>query len=300
MLVRLYGNDSMATRSVVYAALFVLPGIAYFVWRVHYFGHLLPLPFLVKSDTHRTLGLFVASSAQSLWPYVLLSLLVLCACWDAPHSRARTAREIVALLVLPTLFYGNMRLDQNLNDRFFFYIPLGLQLICVPYWDSPWAFPRRLRRWRDRHYFGCVFFGMYRPGERFVSNLLYRQEWARLAAMGASLNRPELRGTMLVTEAGILPYYSHWTPYDPWGLNSPEYARHLMRPDEVVALHPDLIILHGIGTDCATAMTFPLKTARSWDNLIDNLRTGRRRVAGLYGLPCSLLGSGEAGPHESR
>ncbi len=280
VLVRLYGNDSWRRAAAVYAALFVLPGIAYFVWRAHYFGHLLPLPFLVKSDTHRTLGLFVASSAQSLWPYVVLALLVLCGMLGRSALKGTTAREIVALLVLPTLFYGNMRLDQNLNDRFFFYIPLGLLLICVPYWDSPWAF-RRDYVIGATAFVWLALFGIV-TGRALVANLLYRQEWARLAEIGRSLDRPELHGTMLVTEAGILPYFSHWTPYDPWGLNSPEYAQHLMRPDEVVALHPDLVILHGNGTDCGTAMFAP-KTVRSWDNLIANLRTGVAELPGYTG-----------------
>ncbi len=284
VLVRLYRNPRWSHAGVVYAALFVLPGLIYFFWRWHYFHHFLPLPFMVKSDTHRILGLIVASSAQALWRYVLFSTVLLGGVLGRSALQGRTARAIVALLVLPTLFYGYMRLDQNLNDRFFFYIPLGLTLLCAPVWGLRWAFPRRyvvgsaVLLW-------LVFFAVP-TGRALLSNILYRQEWARLAAMGASLNRPELRGTMLVTEAGILPYYSHWTPYDPWGLNSAEYARHLMRPDEVVALHPDLIILHGIGTDCAIE-TFPVKTARSWDNLIDNLRTGVAELPGYtaYRVP---------------
>jgi hypothetical protein len=58
--------------------LFVVPGVLYFVWRWRYFGELLPLPFLVKADTHRVFGLFVPLSLhQSLSYLVFAGTLVL-------------------------------------------------------------------------------------------------------------------------------------------------------------------------------------------------------------------------------
>ncbi|WP_124847749.1 hypothetical protein [Acidipila sp. EB88] len=39
-------------------ALSLVPGIACFEWHWHCFGELLPLPFLVKSDFHRDLGVW--------------------------------------------------------------------------------------------------------------------------------------------------------------------------------------------------------------------------------------------------
>src|SRR5262249_33493800 len=59
----LYSNDRPRTFKAIFLG-FILPGALYFAWRWHYFGHFLPLPFLVKSDAVRWHGLLVAQTAS--------------------------------------------------------------------------------------------------------------------------------------------------------------------------------------------------------------------------------------------
>jgi len=116
--------------------LFVLPGFLYFLWRWHYFGEFLPLPFLVKSNAERVAHILVLSSlhggaVSTLFVAVLLAL--------ALRGRLRQTRNLTLLLcliVLPDLFYFSMRLDQNIGHRFFGYLPAAAALLPAANWES--------------------------------------------------------------------------------------------------------------------------------------------------------------------
>ncbi len=252
--------------------LFVLPGVAYFLWRWHYFGHLLPLPFLVKSDVHRRFGILAPGSLRDALPYLGFSIaLLVLACRRALKDRVQRAL-LISLLVVPTAFYAAMRLDQNVADRFFFYIPLTAFLLIAINW-------RNLDIRRET--LGVCALGLYllllAPIEQgfateFLQGIPIYKRHARLAR---ELDRPELHGVLMSSEAGLRPYFSRWDAVDPWGLNTAEYATHFIQPQQVAELHPDLVVLH-VAQDAAPCSAPPglASKDRTWGNMVGNVERG--------------------------
>ena len=292
--------DTRSARALRILLVFVLPGLAYFVWRMAYFHALFPLPFTVKSDVHRTLGVVVPHSFTSSLKYLFFDgALLLPLFW--PHRvprlgawppgyplRANTVPLAISLLLVPTLFYWAMRLDQNVGDRFFFYIPLAAALLLALNW-SALDDPRRRLILRT----GCAAFlvFLFGPLLREIRSFRYYQ-FRDVQTIAADLRRLPARGTLLTTEAGFIPYGSGWVAYDAWGLNTERFARRLVQPSDVVALHPDLIVLHPDPPESCLPQPdwTPAYSLRSWPNMTRNLILGARD-AGDYQLWLISYGS---------
>ncbi len=248
-----------------------LPGALYFAWRWSYFGEFWPLPFLVKANSPRVLGLFVAETVLDSLPTLggVVPLLVL-ACTSRAARRENVAL-LVSLIGLPTLFYLAMRLDQNVSDRFFYYLIVGTAVLVA----------RNLEQLRvSKRAALAIGIVAYLA---FLALPTARFRWAVLRDLDNSptefaqaLAQRGLHGTLAVTEAGRLVYYSGWTGIDMWGLNTPEYARHLIQPDEVRSLNADLVVVHFPPTDDCMAVdrsTVP-NEARTWDHMVANVVAG--------------------------
>jgi hypothetical protein len=112
-----------------------------------------------------------------------------------------------------------------------------------------------------------------------------------IQAIAADLRRLP-RGTLLTTEAGFITYGSGWVAYDAWGLNTERFAHHLVQPSDVVALHPDLIVLHPEPQESCLPQPdwLPAYTVRSWPNMTRNLILGAND-AGDYQLWLISYGS---------
>jgi len=190
-------------------ALFLLPGAMYFLWRWHYFSEMLPLPFLVKSNTDRIGHIFVLGSVQGLAPYWIAAFILL---WLTLGRSVRERRNLVIILclvILPNLFYMAMRLEQNVGGRFFIYLPVGVAILIAMNWHQqsrPQLLGVSILVWI------FLFAHLYRlTARRFIEfQLVNRRAIAEDLAQFP-------QGVMVVTEAGILPYYSNWVAYDAWG-----------------------------------------------------------------------------------
>jgi hypothetical protein len=266
-------------RFLLCAACFILPGLLYFFWRWHYFGHFLPLPFLVKSDTPRLAHFLVPVSLQECLPWILAALpilaIVLYRRWRSPGNRPL----VFCILVIPTLFYLAMRLDQNIGGRFFIYFPIGLALLIALNWNAlaarrSWLLRLGLLAWlllifplafRDDH-------GAW--GGQFTTRKAIALDLAQLP-----------QGTLLTTEAGVVPYYSGWPSYDAWGLSTAAFAQHLIQPEDVTRLHPDILLIHtGEAPPHCTPDPgwYTPHAIRTWPNMDQNL------IAGAQQLPYDL------------
>lgn len=273
LAILLFRGDGPRKRIWKLAAFFILPGLIYFLWRWTYFGHFLPLPFYVKSDTQRLWGVLVLKSVTSLAPPLLAAIAMLAIGLRKRLLDQRNLLLLGALIVPSSLFYAAMRLDQNFANRFFLYplvvaavllagnyehlracsrpvlLPaLGIWVLCLSYFWINWM----------------VIYSVEYPEPQVV-------------AVSRELGKLPQRGSMIVSESGAIPFYSQWTAYDPWGLNTPQFAKRLIQPADVVALHPDLIILHQESgpMPCAVASGIRIpQTERSWDNMAQNVIAG--------------------------
>ncbi len=236
--------DGRIRRAAIFAAAFAVPGLCYFVWRWHYFNCLLPLPFLVKSNTERFAHLIVEHSVED---GAFLCVFAFALAWFVLYKSGRlsgsTRTVLICMLLLPNLFYFAMRLEQNSGRRFFIYLPLSAAVLIAMQWHCIRSNRANLLRvgvalWLI---FVCRLWflsidGVWRP--QFFDNR---------EAIATDL-RMLPRGTLIVSEAGILPYYSNWITYDAWGLNTARFAKRLIQPSDVASIQPDAIMIYaGLG-----------------------------------------------------
>jgi hypothetical protein len=257
-------------RAAIIAAAFVLPGLLYFAWRAYYFHSLLPLPFLVKSDAVRVAHLFVLDSVQHglflcLFAFTLAFLATRNTKLDAPHRAL-----LLTLLILPNLFYFAMRLDQDAGHRFFIYLPIDAAIVLAMQWQ-------RLKPQRSyllRTGLALWLFLIANMSLHALQLGRYAQFDNRKAIAEDLAQLPH--GTLLTTEAGFLPWYSGWPTYDAWGLNTADFAHHLLQPSAIATLHPDAILLYTASTiECTRTAAWPTPyTQRTWQHLTRNMVTG--------------------------
>ncbi len=239
MLAALILYPNRGRRFLLQTAFFIVPGTLYFLWRWHYFGQLLPLTFLVKADNPRVaraLGLFVYSS---LHEGKLLSFFAITILWFVLRGRLRDKKNqavLLCLVVLPNLFYMAMRLDQNVGHRFYIYLPVGIAVLIAMNWQSLRVESATLLR------IGLLCWLVF-PMVVWIDDTT--QVWPHMFDNRTELAKDlaQFKGTMIISEAGVLPYYSRWTAYDAWGLNTDRFAHHLFQPSDVESVHPDLLLV---------------------------------------------------------
>ena len=257
-------------RSLTFALYFALPGMIYFVWRWSYFGHLLPLPFIVKSDTQRFADLVVLRSVSDGISLLLLAIgLAWIVRWVARSLDPRSAAIVISFLLVPTCFYFAMRLDQDIGLRFFVYLPVFSAIFIAMHWKVLGARQTLVLR------LGFLLWLMLvsRSWLGFAEEVVFGTLDNRRAIAESLATLPH--GTLISTETGTLPYFSGWKTYDPWGLNTAEFSTHLFQPADVGRLAPDAILVFTGSAECVPTGDFntPYET-RTWQHLTRNIVSG--------------------------
>lgn len=272
------------------AALFVLPGIAYFLWRWHYFHLLLPLPFLVKADAERVAHIFVVETVLNARLLLLFTATVLCIVLWNRLKDPQTLAILFCFLVLPNVFYLAMRLDQNAGRRFFIYLPVGLAILIAM--NLRYLAPRSGLLLRVG-VLAWIFF-VQRVWIRDCEDV-WAYQFDNRKSIGEDLSKIP-HGTMIVTEAGVLTYYSGWTAYDAWGLNTERFARHFFQPSDIAAINPDFILEYSglVDDECVVQPGWHTPYAeRTWVNLSRNIFAGASPA--VYDI--RILPLGNVGTH---
>ena len=227
----------------------ILPGLVYFLWRLQYFSEILPLPFLVKSGQLRDFGPFYYLSVKTVM-YIFIPLFLLLMIFA---RRFTEVKEFGILFFPPILFYSALVLEQNVGYRFMG--PL---------------------------FFGTMFYLQKQYGfKAFITvvlisvPLLFRSTfWTTVNMIDSkvetvphlSMDLSSLKGRMLVTEAGRLTFNSRWKSEDSWGLNSPKYAKEMIRVKDIKPNSYDLVVAH-CELELLDMKTIGfLSTNRSWTN----------------------------------
>ena len=267
-------------------ALFILPGLVYFAWRWHYFGELLPLPFLVKADFRRDFGILVGGSVRTSLVPLLFTLAAITPVLRAPALRRTNLQLAAALIAVPTLFFWCVRLDQNVGSRFFYYLPVAAAILLARTW--PELGGRRVLAFRVA--FGAWLVLLAAPLYRESLTFRYMQ-FGSVRSIAEALARLPHRGTMLTSEAGFVPFYSGWPAVDPWGLNTPEFAHRFFQAGDVGRSGADLIVTHpDLGDRCIAPVGSHISfSERSWPHMTANIVAGAQ--ASGYALWLTPYGS---------
>jgi hypothetical protein len=214
----------------------VLVGVAYFIWRKHYFDEWLPLPLMVKSQGD--------SLAESLFNNALVLLPFAPLPWLYLRFGSRLSRFDLIGLLLPAAFLwvalALAHQSQNISYRFQAPIMASLLMVTVSLRLPSW-------RWMVLAGLPFVLFGLKTMGGevRYLSRPAYSNLLpSQLQQMG--LVRPGTR--VALTEAGRMPYYLPAQYLDLVGLNSREVAVGGLTVAKIQAFQPSLIFLHHAGT----------------------------------------------------
>jgi hypothetical protein len=227
----------------VFAGVFLTLGLAYFLWRWHYFGYPLPNPFYRKGG-----GVLHPHSLRMSWrdlfqlglPFVAVLPLGLF---------VRTAHRAAAFTLLPTLAFTALWIlisDETNYVMRFRYPLLPVVLIgFVPVWRALWT--RYGRPLSPTAAAALAVAAALALGT--VQHLRYRHVAPkRMGLYDAALVLREYRQrsyALVTTEAGLLPLYSTWRAVDAWGLNDAFIAHHGAVTEAYLDRYrPEVIVFH--------------------------------------------------------
>jgi len=249
---------------VIFTAVFLILGGAYFVWRWNYFGYPLPNPFYKKGGGILHWDSFQASFANvvSLCGIFLLAYLM------GFRSRA-TARQTIAFLV-PIIGFASAFVlisnETNFGGRFQYAV---VPLVLLSWFPLVSGFDREIgislplppflqKRGGDKEG-GCLeprVQGFLVAALAILAVLILDSSYTQGISidysrdgrydMAQALQSYAGRGyTMATSEAGLLPLYSQWKAVDTWGLND-EWIAHNggITSDYLDRYKPELIVFH--------------------------------------------------------
>ena len=232
---------------VSFIGVMTLLGGAYFLWRWHYFGYLLPNPFYVKGGGH----LHLKGLTDSVQNVVKMSLPLLPLCMLG--LRSSVGRKRLMALALPVVAYTCLFifLSHENNHLMRFQMPvlpvilLFLPLLAEGTVADLHLMPAALTLWVRR--------AMVAAGVAYLLLAcsyiakLYEGRLTESSAMAFARHLSKFSGrgyTMAVTEAGQFPYFSHWNAIDTLGLNDAEIAHHGISEQYLDESKPELIMYH--------------------------------------------------------
>ena len=241
------GGDGARRIAGAFALVFLTLGLAYFLWRWHYFGHPLPNPFYKKGA-----GVLHAHSLRQAWrdtarlgpPFlvVLAAGLVL-----------RSTRRFAAFALFPVLAFACLWVliadETNYVMRFRHPILPILLVAWVPVWQE---LARRLplSRWSAvPGWAGWAVAIAVAAGLSGFQHLRFRSvAQHRMGLFEAALvlrDYARWNYSLVTTEAGLLPLYSTWRAVDAWGLNDSFIAHHgQITPEYLDRYRPEVIVFH--------------------------------------------------------
>ncbi len=236
---------------------YVLPALAYFGWRLGYYGHLFPLPFYIKTTAHP--GLAGLGPVLRYLKLIGLPLLVL-----AIPGLARADKRIVPGAVAMVALGAFFLFPEHLMSYDFRYLyPVSCFLI-VPAALGIGAVAEKARSWLPAAgtlqkasaallLAALLVVATAGYGPMLAKDLASKRRDAEALArahvrLGKCLRAfgLEAGGPLVVAvgDAGAIPYFSRWLTIDTFGLNNPNIALQNDRnPDHVLQPTPDLVVL---------------------------------------------------------
>ena len=208
----------------------VLLGVAYFIARWRYFQHLLPNPFYVKV-AHASVANLAANLGKSK-EYLLTLVLVLIL------ARKTTTKVFAgcSLLLMLALFEPR-EMPMNYCDRFYFQMvfPIVILFFLAESVD---------RLARIAAFTGGLFLAGVGLGWLPYSLAYFPYLESAHLDLGRRLAPFAKDHTLLIGDAGAVPYYSNWVTYDFLGLCTNVVAQEGVTPAFLQRIQPDLVVLY--------------------------------------------------------
>ena len=235
---------------VSFGLIFAICGGIYFGWRLHYFGYAFPNPYYIKRATHPEFSLLKISTRILI--ELLLPLLPLAGLGIRSRAAFRQLTIWLITIVPFTAIWMIVSLDNNHFSRFqYVMVPLSLLslggLVAVWWNDLKSTRPELVEQVKlpvlgvTVLLFGiAIFYNMH----------LYLGSYSNVGGQQLAIRlKPyaDKNYTMVVTEAGDIPFYSEWRAIDAFGLNDAYIAHHnngIVTEDYLESYHPEMIMYH--------------------------------------------------------
>jgi hypothetical protein len=247
------------------AAIALVLGAIYFVWRWRYFGNVLPLPMYVKQHKTGNPGIHqtLEWAALSLLPYGLAMI----GLWRMGGSMRPYALASIPFAVHVASFMPTVQ-TQNIANRFQAPASLLLTFLAVEMARVAWGTASRARRIVLA---SCILVPAGVGAFDLSMTMRWNLEHDYLEPFAVKLGKIVPPGSAIATtEAGHLAYWSQAKILDVVGLNSPETAKTPPSRELLDRFSPDMIMMHPSGgfdwprfqphlsEDAITRMTVPL------------------------------------------
>ncbi|HEX2917383.1 MAG TPA: hypothetical protein VHN81_02630 [Edaphobacter sp.] len=234
---------------LTFAAVMVLLGGAYFLWRWHYFGYPLPNPFYRKGGGHiypDSLHRSALNVTKLLLPTMPIAALALL---KGEWRRTIFVYLPAALFACSWILLTN---ENNSNMRFQ-YVTLPITLVTFPWLIAavrqhvPGAFDFKLSESQKLAF--TLVITLVAGGLYWRVLLFYPIGKLGSGAYEIAHGLHQWKDrhyTMAVTEAGVIPYFSEWRVIDAYGLNDSEIVHNPKGLTDAYldANKPAVIMLH--------------------------------------------------------
>jgi len=208
----------------------------YFLWRYNYFGLLMPLPFYIKKS-HR---LFVTSSLLKNAEYFLYAIPFVASLVVGirkKHFKLSKNTFILALTYVCAFgAYSRFVLYQNVYERFQY--PFLLLATVLFFANAP---RKKLAAYLIP--LGLIVI-MLMPKQYSFLKGFYWSRYINMFPISRQMQNCPSDLKLLTTEAGIMPYYTGWQTTDAWGLNSPDFTRKVITPEDIRRIDPDIVVIN--------------------------------------------------------
>ncbi|HEX8990799.1 MAG TPA: hypothetical protein VF784_03905 [Anaerolineales bacterium] len=298
----LKGWPSSTRIIVVFAAVFLVLGGAYFLWHWSYFGYPLPNPFYKKGGGLLHWDSFwesLGNLVRFAGPFALAFVLGF-------RSR-RTIRLTTGLLIPLALFAAAFILisnETNFGGRFQYALwPMVLmswyplvrdvpaELGIAWHWPST---PAARAAWMAAGLLAVYALVLYSVRQSCTLTIAQQSCGVAYESDGryeAAKILSDYQGkgyVMATSEAGLLPLYSNWSAIDAWGLNDEWIAHHgEITPQYLDLNKPDLIIFHAYFSPLVPPKLIPKNMQQDWFRmtitLMDYAQSHGYKLAAAFG-----------------
>lgn len=268
---------------VIFGAIFLFLGGAYFLWRWDYFGYPLPNPFYKKGEGGWSWNTFEISMLNTL----RLSLPVAFA--FILGFRSKETMKTTLVYLIPILgfaaAFGLVSNEMNFGARFqYATVPLAL-MSWIPLVRGFKIEALSQVSVRERSVYivaliglsaGLVYYSWFQTCFMALHQQRCDAPYERDGRLEMARMLADFRGkgyVMAVTEAGLLPYYSGWDAVDTWGLNDQHIAHNGLTMEYLDKYKPHIIMFHDYYSPLVPPRLTEANLAQRWFSMTILMKT---------------------------
>lgn len=268
---------------VIFGAIFLFLGGAYFLWRWDYFGYPLPNPFYKKGEggwSWNTFSISMLNTLRLSLPVALAFIL---------GFRSKETMKTTLVYLIPILgfaaAFGLVSNEMNFGARFqYATVPLAL-MSWIPLVRGFKLEALNQVSARERSVYvvaliglsaGLVYYSWFQTCFMALHQQRCDAPYERDGRLEMARMLADFRGmgyVMAVTEAGLLPYYSGWGAVDTWGLNDQHIAHNGLTMEYLDEHKPHIIMFHDYYSPLVPPRLTEANLAQRWFSMTILMKT---------------------------